>query len=60
MLTQVQAITKLLLREVTKKILSVIFQILFTKYSSNENVCCDFCQSSLDLSNTTFFFNSIN
>lgn len=30
MLTQLQAITKLLLREVAKKILSVIFQILFT------------------------------
>lgn len=30
MLTQLQAITKLLLRVVAKKILSVIFQILFT------------------------------
>jgi len=62
MLAKLQETIKLLLKEVTRKTLSVIFQILFTniKYSSNENVCWDFYQSGLDLSNTTFFFTCVN
>lgn len=62
MLAQLQEIIKLLFKGVTRKTLSVIFQILSTniQYSSNENVCCDFCQSGLGLPNTTFFFTSVN
>lgn len=61
MLAQPKTI-KLLFKGVTRKTLSVIFQILSTniKYSSNANVCCDFYQLRLDLSDTTFFFSSVN
>lgn len=58
-LAQLHEIIKLLFKGVTRNDLSVIFQILFLskiKNSSNENVCCDFYQSGLDLSNTIFSF----
>lgn len=62
MLAQLQEIIKLVFKGVTRKTFSVIFQILSTnmKYSYNENVCCDFYQSGPALSNTTFFFTSVN
>lgn len=58
MLAQLHEIIKLLLKGVIRNDLLVIFQVLFTKIKncSNENVCCGFCQSGLDLANTIFSF----